>query len=60
MEYREKNQIERKDFMELLIQLKNKGKLDHVDDIQNKNFEGGQDQINNLDDEGILKYIFNP
>lgn len=32
MEYREKNQVERKDFLQLLIQLKNKGKVDNMDD----------------------------
>lgn len=31
MDYREKNNIRRNDFMDLLIQLKNKGKLDDVD-----------------------------
>lgn len=33
MEHREKNKIERRDFMQLLIQLKSKGKLDHVDEV---------------------------
>ena len=31
MDYRETNNVKRNDFMDLLIQLKNKGKLDDVD-----------------------------
>lgn len=33
--YREKNKISRSDFMQLLIQLKNKGEVDNNDDIKN-------------------------
>lgn len=32
MDYREKNDVKRNDFMQLLIQLKNKGQLEDVDD----------------------------
>jgi len=37
VDYREEKNIKRNDFMQLLIQLKNKGKLDDVDDIGNEN-----------------------
>lgn len=36
IDYREKNQVKRNDFMQLLIQLKNKGKIDDVDDLKNE------------------------
>uniref|UniRef100_A0A1B0EZ81 Uncharacterized protein n=1 Tax=Phlebotomus papatasi TaxID=29031 RepID=A0A1B0EZ81_PHLPP len=47
MNYREKNNIQRKDFMQLLLQLKNTGKVDYGDtwDIQATNNIPGRDII---------------
>jgi cytochrome P450 family 6 len=38
--YRERNNITRKDFMQLLIQIKNKGKLDDENEILEMNGHG--------------------
>lgn len=38
MEYRETNNIRRNDFMDLLMQLKTKGRLEDVDDKEGKNW----------------------
>jgi cytochrome P450 family 6 len=38
--YRERNNITRKDFMQLLIQIKNKGKLEEENEILEKNGHG--------------------
>lgn len=42
MDYREQNNVRRNDFMDLLIQLKNKGKLEDVDGIQSEVSEDGE------------------
>lgn len=42
--YREKNQVKRNDFMQLLLQLKNEGKIDD-DDSFTKNGKDGQDKL---------------
>nr|ABN80240.1 cytochrome P450 [Liposcelis bostrychophila] len=42
MDYREQNNVKRNDFMQLLIQLKNKGKLDDVDEIKEKTDDGNE------------------
>lgn len=39
MDYREENNVRRHDFMDLLIQLKNKGKLDDVDGSHSESLE---------------------
>jgi hypothetical protein len=48
LEYREKNNIERKDFLNLLIQLKKKIDINEIDDEEDKNVD---DDLENIDTE---------
>lgn len=45
VEYREKNNIDRKDFMQLLIQLKNKGRLVDDENMNNANINEKDNRI---------------
>jgi cytochrome P450 family 6 len=49
--YRERNNITRKDFMQLLIQIKNKGKLDDENEILAMNDHGNL--VNNTSESGM-------
>ncbi|KAJ4448796.1 hypothetical protein ANN_00187 [Periplaneta americana] len=50
LEYREKNNIERKDFLNLLIQLKKKIDINENDDEEDKNYEDDLEKMDNIDD----------
>lgn len=57
MEYREKNNIIRKDFMHLLIQLKNSGKLIDDEEVGDMNQSDNEDEMS-LDDLVGQAYVF--
>jgi cytochrome P450 family 6 len=49
LDYREKNNIERKDFLNLLIQLKKKIDINEDDDEEDKNFQDDLEEMDNAD-----------
>jgi cytochrome P450 family 6 len=49
LDYREKNNIERKDFLNLLIQLKKKIDINENDDEEDKNIEDDLEKMDNVD-----------
>ena len=44
MDYREKNNIKKNDFLQLLIQLKNKGEIEDVDEAKSGNKEKNENK----------------
>ncbi|EEB11224.1 conserved hypothetical protein [Pediculus humanus corporis] len=65
IEYREKNKIKRNDFLQLLIQLINNGKLDDVDnnkeggeDVNEKNIQSSDDMKFGLNEAAAQAFVF--
>jgi cytochrome P450 family 6 len=48
VEYREKNNVQRKDFMSLLLQLKNKGYLEDADSLKKGTANEGSKEVDGM------------
>lgn len=57
MDYREKNNVKRNDFMDLIIQLKNKGSIEGVDD-ENSNGVGDEDKKFTIEEAAAQFFVF--